>query len=158
MFAYNYDQATGEVTSNVDNTVILPQVLDILKKYTITEVQCIDAPAQEILVEDMKINVGRADVTLLYNINDCEIDAFTLIREDGTRIEFTKQEFIGGYNGEIAEDTLGNMWTVSGIDATSRFGGGSEDNDGNATYTYNFGYILGINERVKIEANGKIYE
>ena len=50
------------------------------------------------------------------------------------------------------------MWTVSGIDATSRFGGGSEDNDGNATYTYNFGYILGINERVKIEANGKIYE
>lgn len=158
MFAYNYDQATGEVTSNVDNTVILPQVLDILKKYTITEVQCIDAPAQEILVEDMKINVGRADVTLLYNINDCEIDAFTLIREDGTRIEFTKQEYIDGYNGEIAEDTLGNMWTVSGIDATSRFGGGSKDDDGNATYTYNFGYILGINERVKIEANGKIYE
>ena len=158
MFAYNYDQATGEVTSNVDNTVILPQVLEKLQKYTITEVECIDTPAQEIIVEDMKINVGRTDVTLRYNLNDCDLDAFTLIREDGTRIEFTKQEYVAGYNNITNEDNVGNMWTATGLNATSRFGGGSMDDEGNAIYTYNFGYILGINERVKIEANGEIYE
>ncbi|MBR4782260.1 MAG: hypothetical protein IK014_13005 [Lachnospiraceae bacterium] len=83
---------------------------------------------------------------------------FTLIREDGTRIDFTKEEFIDGYNSATTEETIGNMWTVSGIDSNGRFGGGFQEKDGESTLTYNFGYILGLNEKVKIEANGNIYE
>jgi len=158
IFTDTYDPVTGTVISNYDKTTIPTKVLEIFEKYTINEVECIDTPAQEIMVEDMEIKVGRTDITLIYNVNDCEIDAFTLIREDGTRIDFTKEEFINGYNSATTEETLGNIWTVSGMDSNSRFGGGSADKAGDAAYTYNFGYILGLNEKVKIEANGNIYE
>lgn len=158
IFTDTYDPVTGTVISNYDKTAIPSQLVEIFEKYTINEVECIDTPAQEIMVEDMKVKVGRTDITLIYNVNDCEIDAFTLIREDGTRIDFTKEEFIDGYNSATTEETLGNMWIVSGIDSDKRFGGGFKEKDGEATYTYNFGYILGLNEKVKIEANGNIYE
>ena len=115
-------------------------------------------PAQEIMVEDMKVKVGRTDITLIYNVNDSDIDAFTLIREDGTRIDFTKEEYIDGYDSATTEETLGNLWTVSGMDVNTRMGGGFKDKAGDATYNYNFGFILGLNEKVKIEVNGDIYE
>ena len=158
IFAYTYDPVTDTVTSDYDKTAVAPKVLEILEKYTINEVECIDTPAQEITVEDMKVKVGRTDITLIYNVNDCEIDAFTLIREDGTRIDFTKEEYTVGYNSATTEETTGNIWNVSEIDSDKRFGGGFQEKDGEATYTYNFGYILGLNEKVKIEANGNIYE
>ncbi|MBR4816674.1 MAG: hypothetical protein IKZ73_05320, partial [Lachnospiraceae bacterium] len=158
IFAYTYDPVTDTVTSDYDKTAVAPKVLEILGKYTINEVECIDTPAQEITVEDMKVKVGRTDITLIYNVNDCEIDAFTLIREDGTRIDFTKEEYTVGYNSATNEETTGNIWNVSEIDSDKRFGGGFQEKDGEATYTYNFGYILGLNEKVKIEANGNIYE
>ena len=158
IFTYTYDPETETFTSNYDKTAVVPQVLEILKKYNICEVESIDAPAQEIMVEDMKVKVGRTDITLIYNVNDSDIDAFTLIREDGTRIDFTKEEYIDGYDSATTEETLGNLWTVSGMDVNTRMGGGFKDKAGDATYNYNFGFILGLNEKVKIEANGKIYE
>ena len=158
IFTDTYDPVTGTVISNYDKTAIPSQLVEIFEKYTINEVECIDTPAQEIMVEDMKVKVGRTDITLIYNVNDCEIDAFTLIREDGTRIDFTKEEFIDGYNSATTEETIGNMWTVSGIDSNGRFGGGFQEKDGESTLTYNFGFILGLDEKVKIEVNGDIYE
>ena len=158
IFVDTYDPVTETFISNYDKTAVVPEVLEILEKYTINEVECIDTPAQEIMVEDMKVKVGRTDVTLIYNVNDCEIDAFTLIREDGTRIDFTKEVFVDGYNSATTEETIGNMWNVSGMDVYKRVGGGFADKAGDATYNYNFGFILGLNEKVKIEANGKIYE
>ena len=158
IFTYTYDPETETFTSNYDKTAVVPQVLEILKKYNICEVESIDAPAQEIMVEDMKVKVGRTDITLIYNVNDSDIDAFTLIREDGTRIDFTKEEYIDGYDSATTEETLGNLWTVSGMDVNTRMGGGFKDKAGDATYNYNFGFILGLNEKVKIEVNGDIYE
>ena len=147
LLTYTYDPETDKVIPNYDRDSMQPEIVEILKKYNPNEVKCIDAPAQEFMVGNVKIIVGRTDILMAYNENEIDIDAFTLIRENGERIEFTRKP-----------SSIFSTWTISDMDIKAKMGGGSGNDDGTRKLTYNFGFVLGDDEKVKIESNGTIYE
>ena len=123
---------------------IPPEVEEILNKFNPREIQYIDIPAQEITIDNLKLTVGRTCMLLEYNENTCDIRSFTMIREDGSETEFIRK--------------AGGLWEVLGMEDKQRFGGGSGNHKNDYKVAYNFGFILGANEKVKIEVNGKTYE
>ena len=84
------------------------------------------------------------------NKNDCTVKDFVLERADGTNWDF---KF-------TPESTAPCVWSVmipiSDRSITQR--GQREDLKSNFYTKYNFNFILGKNDKVKIKANGKIYE
>ena len=151
----SYDEEKDRFVSDYDLDSMQPEVVEILNRYNLCDVKCVDAQAQEILVDNLKVRVGRTDIALEYNEEECTVDSFAVIREDGTRIEVVREKY-------DSKDPLGNpinsSWKVTGMDGYKRFGGGGSNNYKDWVVSFNFGCILGLNEKVKIEANGKIYE
>ena len=52
--------------------------------------------APDIFLVILKVRVGRMDIALEYNEEECTVDSFTVIREDGTRIEVVREKI--GHN------------------------------------------------------------
>ncbi|MBO4921105.1 MAG: hypothetical protein J5372_04245 [Lachnospiraceae bacterium] len=147
LMTFTYDPEADRAIPNYDRDSMQPEIVEILEKYNPYEVQSIDAPAQEFMIGNVKIVVGRTDILIAYNENEIDLDAFTLIRENGERIEFTRKT-----------GSMFSTWTISGMDKKANMGGGSGNDDGSRKLTYNFGFVLGDDEKVKIETNGKVYE
>ena len=117
-------------------------------------VEGITSTAQVVQIDNLKLTIGRMSLIMEYGINDSIVDNFTIIREDGTRTEFRLSEEYCDQMGNPTDIRLN--WMIDGVQ-NYFLGGGSSINKGIAL-VYNFGYILGNDEKVKIEVDGKIYE
>jgi len=137
---FHYDVETGTVTYNYDWDSMQPEVVEILNGYGPCTVESVESPAQVFNVEDLKITVGRTDIMIECTPGVRTVDSFTMIREDGTRIDFIR-------------DTADNF-KVESLESSLGFGQGG----GPGLVNYNFGFVLGINEHVSIEANGRVYK
>lgn len=142
---------SGKITQIFSrNGSMQPEVADILENYTVITAEKIETAPQVIQVENLKITVGRIYIMLECNKNDCTVKDFVLERADGTNWDF---KF-------TPESTAPCVWSVM-IPISDRSitqGGQREDLESNFYTKYNFNFILGKNEKVKIKANGKIYE
>ena len=122
-----------------------PDVIEVLDRYDPVKVQTIDVPAQEIMIDNLKITVGRTDMVLEYKEKECDLSSFALLREDGTRIDFKRK-------------LVFPQWEASEYEKGYSTSGATEYDDGFIRFVYNLGFILGVDEKVTIEANGEIYE
>ena len=127
---------------NVDQ----PEVIDVLNRYDPVKVNIIDVPAQEILLDNMKIIVGRTNIVLEYIAKECDINSFALYREDGSKMEFTRT----GY------PRASEHWEVQGVDGRIDMPNGSSDGK-HWKIWLNYGFLLGMDEKVTIEINGQDY-
>lgn len=131
---------------NIDS--VQQEVYDILSKYNLCGVESIESKTQIVDADGLKLTIGRADMIFDYNENNCMVESFSLKREDGTEISFERK--------------AGGFWDViiNGETMTKRkFGGGVGDTEtGDFKVGYNFGFILGADEKVSVEINGKIYK
>ena len=122
-----------------------PDVIEVLDRYDPVKVKTIDIPAQVVTVDGLKITIGRTDIALVFNDKECEVSSFSMIREDGSRLDFKRRiEF--------------PQWEVSGSEKGYSTSGAHEYDDGFIWFIYNYGFILGKDEIVKIEVNGETYE
>ena len=132
-----------------------PEMVDILKKYMVCTAESTNAQPQIIQLENLRITVGRASLKIDFN-EDCNLDEFTFIRDDGTRAVFRKTSYIDRDNEKIYK------WYLESENLKDMFSGGGSGSSLVAEYIitniYNFGFVLGTEEKIKIEANGKIYE
>ena len=131
---------------NIDS--VQQEVYDLLSKYNLCGVESIESKTQIVDADGLKLTIGRADMIFDYNENNCMVESFSLKREDGTEISFERK--------------AGGFWDViiNGESMTKRkFGGGVGDTEtGDFKVGYNFGFILGADEKVSVEINGKIYK
>ena len=145
---YTYNRETDKMDAQYDIDSVQPEVYDILSKYNLCGVESIESKAQIIDADGLKLTIGRADMIFDYNENNCQVENFSLKREDGTEIGFERK--------------ASGLWdvTINGESMTERqFGGGVGDTDtGDFKVGYNFGFILGADEKVSVEINGKIYK
>lgn len=116
------------------------EVVKILEKYNPNSIKTIDAQPQIIELESLKLTVGRLDLKIDYNVKDLKVDSFILRRDDGTEITYTYN------NGEWK--AIGNGRYLTGNSA------GSSDQK---TCVSSLGFVLGAEEKVSIEVDGKIY-
>ena len=70
---------------------------------------------------------------------------------DGTRTRFWRE------NPEGQANKFGGIWIVDGVNE-NRLEEGSGNLNADYKVSYNYGFILGNDEKVTIEANGKIYQ
>ncbi len=137
-----------------DYAGIHAEVVKIINKYDMKGVEGMTSTAQVVQIDNLKLTIGRMSLIMEYGINDSIVDNFTIIREDGTRTEFRLSEEYCDQMGNPTDIRLN--WMIDGVQ-NYFLGGGASINKGIAL-VYNFGYILGNDEKVKIEVNGKIYE
>ena len=156
LLADTFDKENQRLVADFDHDSMQPEVVEILNGYSPCDVKCNGAPAQEILVDNLKVRVGRLDIALEYDESECKVNSFAIIREDGTRIEVVRE--IISHNDPFGNSANISYWKVIGLDDYSRFTGGGSNNNKDWVISFNTGCILGLNEKVKIEANGKIYE
>ena len=150
-----YDPDAGEWYKQIDDYAGMhAEVAKIINKFDMRGVNGVTSTAQVVQIDDLKLTIGRMSLIMEYGIKDCNVESFTLIREDGTRTEFRLSEEYCDQRG-TPTDIRAN-WLIDGV--PNRFlGGGAYINKG-LVFIYNFGYILKDDEKVKIEANGRIYE
>ena len=132
-----------------------PEMVEILKKYMVCTAESTNAQPQIIQLENLRITVGRANMKIDFN-EDCNLDEFTFIKDDGTRAVFRKTSYFG-------RDSQENfIWYLESENLKDMFSGGHCSQRLNGEYkittNFNFEFILGTEEKIKIEANGKIYE
>ena len=137
-----------------DYAGIHAEVAKIINKYDMMGVEGMTSTAQVVQIGNLKLTIGRMSLIMEYGINDSIVDNFTIIREDGTRTEFRLSEEYCDQMGNPTDIRLN--WMIDGVQ-NYFLGGGAYINKGIAL-VYNFGYILGNDEKVKIEVDGKIYE
>ncbi len=132
-----------------------PEMVEILKKYMVCTAESSNAQPQIIQLENLRITVGRASLKIDFN-EDCNLDEFIFIRDDGTRAVFRKTSYIDRDNEKIYK------WYLESENPKDMFSGSRIgrrlNGDYKITEIFNFGFVLGADEKVKIEANGKIYE
>lgn len=138
-----------------DDGTMQPEMVEILKKYMVCTAESTNAQPQIIQLENLRITVGRASLKIDFN-EDCNLDEFIFIREDGTRAVFRKTSYFG-------RDSQENfIWYLESENLKDMFSGGHGSQRLNGEYkittNFDFGFVLGADEKVKIEANGKIYE
>lgn len=153
---FYYDQDAKQWTfEKVDYDSTQAEITRILDKYDMLGVNRISAPAQVVQLENFKLTIGRMNLIMEYKEEDRAIESFTLIRSDGTRTEFRlDEEYCDSAHNPT--DTRIN-WMVDGVEGNLFSGGGSYIG-GEIKLVYNFGFILGNDEKVTIEANGKTYK
>ena len=153
---FYYDQDAKQWTfEKVDYDSTQAEITRILNKYDMLGVNRISAPAQVVQLENFKLTIGRMNLIMEYKEEDRAIESFTLIRSDGTRTEFRlDEEYCDSAHNPT--DTRIN-WMVDGVEGNLFSGGGSYIG-GEIKLVYNFGFILGNDEKVTIEANGKTYK
>ncbi|MBR4343242.1 MAG: hypothetical protein IKP88_11185 [Lachnospiraceae bacterium] len=120
---------------------INPEVVKILEKYNPNSIKAIDAQPQIIEFDALKLTVGRMDLKIDYNVKNLKVDSFVLRRDDGTEITYTYD------NGD---------WKAIG-NGKYRTGNGTEITDQKAAWVLSLGFVLGADEKVTIEADGKTY-
>lgn len=155
LFSSEWDPVTQKMNFSIDYALAQSELANVLCKYDPQSIESIEFPSQVIQVESLKLTVGRMNMVMEYNENERTIDSFTLVREDGTRIGFRLDDrYIDSANNPTK---IRLHWIVDGVDENS-FSDGAGNLNGDLKLSYNFGFILGNNEKVTIEANGKIYQ
>ena len=145
---YTYDKDSDRMIANYDQTALLPEVIEVIDRYDPCGVETFSYPVQVFNIGNVKITIGRANIKLEYNIYDCELGDFVLRRADGTELHFNRH-----MNGDphfiwsIEEGTYINKGTGSG-----------DSDTGASIEGLNYGFILGSDEKVTIEADGQVYE
>ena len=150
-----YDPDERQWYKQIDDYAgIHAEIAKMLNKYDMMSVDSVTSTAQVIQIDALKLTIGRMNLVMEYDEDDSIVEEFTIIREDGTRIEFKLSEEYCDQMGNPTDMRLN--WLIDGVQ--NRFNGGGIYINRGLVLVYNFGYILGNNEKVKIEANGKIYE
>ena len=155
LYSSEWDPVTQKNNFTIDYALAQSELADVLSKHDPQRIESIEFPSQVIQVESLKLTVGRTDIVMEYNENERNIDYFTMVREDGTRIGFKLDERHIDSAGNPAKIRL--HWIVEGV-AENGFASGVGNLNGDLKLSYNFGFILGNNEKVTIEANGKTYQ
>ena len=130
-----------------DTYTVIPEVMDILKKYDLVELDYEAMPSQVIETENCTFIFGRTDGILKYNSEEFNVDSFIIKRENGE--EITVQKYFSDLE----------LWKVADVDKMSWFpetSGGPGENEYVARY--NYGFILGVDEEVSVIINGKTYK
>lgn len=148
---YTYDKEKDKVIANFDEDSILPEVTDIINKYVPCGVETVSYPTQVIRVGNVKFTIGRADMLMDCNTNDCNLGDFILRREDGTELRFINKVY-NNENGRCIS------WQIEDPEHYNTGFGFGDLKTGRFKYGLNYGFVLGVDEKVTIEANGKIYE
>ena len=148
---FTYDKESDRVIANFDENSLLPEVTDIINKYDPCGVETVSYPAQVIRVDNVKLTIGRTDMLMDFDVKDYDLDDFVLRREDGTEIRFIKNEY-------VHEDFHSVTWQVENPKMSNTGFGSASSKHSRRKYGCNYGFILGANEKVTIEADGKIYE
>ncbi|MBR4778043.1 MAG: hypothetical protein IK007_10595 [Lachnospiraceae bacterium] len=130
----------------VDYDKALPKVKDILNKYDLVTLDFEAMPSQVIETANCTFIFGRTDGILKYNSNEFDADSFVIKRENGKEITVEK--------GHVDSE----LWKVADLDNMSWFPDTSSDGDGNHVARYNYGFILGVDEKVSVIINGKTYK
>ena len=151
----SYDKENDRMIYDFDQDALLPEGVEVINKYDPYRVESITYAAQVIEVGTVKFTIGRANMLMDYNTNDCELGDFILKRADGTELKMIKQEqFYKNGNGEEIHSII---WQLENPEYSTGFG--SVDNKtGKNKYGFNYGFILEPDEKVTIEADGQIYE
>lgn len=144
---YTYDKETDRMIANYDQTSLLPEVVEVIDRYDPCGVETVSYPVQVFNIGNVKITIGRADMTLDYNIYDCELGDFILKRADGTELHLSRIE-----NGSAF------VWIVEDGTIINKGSGGGSIETGEMKLGLNYGFILGSDEKVTIEADGQVYE
>ena len=143
---YTWDPDTKKLNEDFNRDEMQPEVVEVMNRYEPMAVHYLDIPAQKVTINDnLKLTIGRTDI--LFEVEDRSDYSFknvTMIREDGTRIEFERE-----YGSDL--------WRVKDMDPHK----GNASGHGNGkkqTTSCSYGFILGANEKVQIEFEGQIYE
>ena len=144
---YTYDPETDKITANYDENTILPEVSAIIDKYDPCTITTVTSPTQVINIGNVKLTVGRADMLMEYNTNDCALENFVIRREDGTELQMIRKNNGAGY-----------IWTVENPESYNTGAGAGDTDTGSFKWGFNYGFILGADEKIAIEANGETYK
>ena len=141
------DEETGlyNLIPDYPRDYVQPEVLNILEKYDICNINAFASEPQVVDIGNMKFIIGRLGTLISYNEHDCPVDEFILRRENGTEFK----AFMDDYSWKF-EENLGNYIVTDG----SRV---NKSKDGSVRAILIYGFILDKNEKVTIEANGKTY-
>jgi hypothetical protein len=154
-YTIEWDEETGLVSQMIpdyDYNYIQPEVMEILEKYDLCSVKSITSEPQIIQINNVKFVIGRMDMLLEYNTKDFSFDEFTLRREDGT-------EFSAHLEKSGSALGVDYFWKVTADEDYQNLSGGSGDTKtGDWVSSFNYGFILGDNEKVTIEVDGQIYK
>lgn len=129
-------QETGKAKALFDWDTVQPEVMEILEKYGLEEIDYKRTPAQIIDTGKCRVIVGRTEVLLEYN-QDTMIGKLLLRREDGSELLLIE-------NNKV-------MWE-------GHCGTGLISDNGSAMYRFEPGYVLEENERVSVILDGTKYE
>ncbi len=117
----------------------------ILNRYDPLTFDITEFPVQIVQVENLKLTIGRMNIMMEYDPKECTVNSFTMIRENGESINFTR-EFIS---------EAGIHWKVEGLTDNQYAAGVGTDEQ--FRVCCNFGFIMGSEEKVTIVANGNTY-
>ena len=153
---FSYDKETDRVISNYDTNALLPEVVEIINRYDPCDVESLTYSPQVIQIGNVKLTVGRANMLIDYNVDDSDLGDFIVRRADGTELKLSRKEttFKKG-NGENGHSVT---WYTDNPQNYNTGFGSTDDKTGNAKWGFNYGFILGADEKVTIETNGQIYE
>ena len=153
---FSYDKETDRVISNYDTNALLPEVVEIINRYDPCDVESLTYSPQVIQIGNVKLTVGRANMLIDYNVDDSDLGDFIVRRADGTELKLSRKEttFKKG-NGENGHSVT---WFTDNPQNYNTGFGSTDDKTGNAKWGFNYGFILGADEKVTIETNGQIYE
>ena len=155
LFSFDWDPVEQKQNITVDYILAQSELAEILSKYNPHIIESIEFPSQIIQVENLKLTIGRTNMVMEYNENERTIENFAMIREDGSRINFRLYEQYVDSSGNATKTRLN--WIVDGVNE-NRFFAGAGNLNGDLKLSCNYGFILGNDEKVKIEANGITYE
>ena len=136
----SFDESKGIPLYGYDINSMQPEVEDILNEYNPCYVKSINTPAQIIEFDGIKLTIGRMDVVIEFN-QYRTVSSFSLVRDTGERVLFTYNE---------------GFWNVEGNE-NIQTGGGPGNLLGDRKEAFNMGFVLGADEKVTIEVNGKTY-
>ena len=123
----------------------IPEVVNILEKYDVVYLEYKSLTSQVIETENCTFIFGRTDAMLKYNKNDIDFNRFIIRRENGEEITLTRE-------------MAGELWHVSNMDLLNCRHWSQIKKDGHVNSQFNYGFILGADEKVTIEIDGQIYE
>ena len=155
-YSFEKDDETGlenRPVRNFDMDYVQPELMELLQKYDLSRVESITSEPQVIWINNAKMTIGRMDMTIIYNVNDCTLKDFSIRRENGTVVNFMWKRVGGVYGRDFTWEV-----SVDGEDFHNLGSGGRDSIKGDCISTFNYGFILGDNEKVTIEVDGQIYE
>ncbi len=134
------------LTPNYPKDYVQPEVMSILEKYDLCDINAFESELQIIEMGNMKLEIGRMSMLINYNKYDCPIDEFIFRRENGTEFKAFLDKSLWKF-----EENLDNVYVIDGS-------GASISDDGSVTAILIYGFILDENEKVTIEVDHEIYE